>query len=205
MFSFKRNLALILILALPLIHTAVDAAETGQGPSEFINYKEALKKARLTTDIVVKHYNQALLNKGGIREALIECVKTGQEITSSYSAKTGYIVRRTSLKYRNPLNMPTPDEKRILKGFNRLNHAGKIKPGYENHSIVQKGKVKYLLYMRPLVTKRLCLNCHGGVSDISPDISRIIKKAYPADRATGYAIGDIRGAVSIMVPLEKTH
>jgi len=123
MFTFKRNLAFILILALPLIHTTTNAADNTQDLAQVVNYEKALTNARLTTDLVLKQYNQALLNKGGIREALIECIKVGQDISSAYSAKTGYIIRRTSLKYRNPLNKPTSYEERILKDFDRLNHA----------------------------------------------------------------------------------
>ncbi len=182
-----------------LVLSTVDARSAGLEISETREYKEALTKARLTADSLLRQYKQALLSQGGIKQAfLAECVELWQGIAVEYSSKTGYIVRRTSLKYRNPINKPTPDEKRVLKDLNRLYKKGELKAGHENHSIVEKSKVKYLLYIRPLITNRMCLNCHGTSSDITPEIGRIIKKLYPKDKAVGHEVGDIRGAVSIM-------
>jgi len=38
---------------------------------------------------------------------------------------------------------------------------------------------------------------------LTPEISRIIKKLYPKDKAVGHVEGDIRGAVSIMIPMDE--
>jgi len=185
--TFKKGLTFISILVLMIVVSTVDAKSPSNEVAETKEYKEALTKARLTADSLLKQYKQALLNKGGIKQAfLAECVELWQGIAVEHSARTGYTVRRTSLKYRNPLNKPTPDEKRILKDLNKLHKNNRIKAGYENHSIVEKGKVEYLLYMRPLITNKMCLHCHGTSSDITPEIRRLIKKLYPKDKAIGY-------------------
>ncbi len=210
MFTFKKGLTFISILVLMFIFTTVDTGDAKVTKnaeieiSERREYKEALTKARLTADSLLRQYRQALLSNGGVKQAfLAECVELWQGIALAYSAKTGYTVRRTSLKYRNPINKPTSDEKRVLKYLDRLYKKGKLKPRHENHSIIKKGKVKYLLYVRPLITNKACLSCHGTSSDITPEIGRIIKKLYPKDKAVGHEAGDIRGAVSIMIPIDE--
>ncbi len=206
MSAFKKTLTLISILMLTLVFSTVDAKSQGNGVSETREYKVAVTKARITADSLLRQYKKALLNQGGIKQAFLAvCVELWQDIAMEHSARTGYTVRRTSLKYRNPINKPTSDEKRVLKDLNRLYKNNKLSAGYENHSIVEKGKVKYLLYIRPLMTNKMCLSCHGTSSDITPDISRIIKKLYPKDKAVGHTAGDIRGAVTIMIPMDETN
>ena len=47
-------------------------------------------------------------------------------------------------------------------------------------SIIRKKSEKYLRFMRPLITEKGCLRCHA---------------------AQGYKVGDIRGGISISVPM----
>ena len=45
---------------------------------------------------------------------------------------------------------------------------------------------------------RRCLACHG--SEVSPEVREAIAARYPGDRATGFAVGDLRGALWVEVP-----
>ena len=58
-----------------------------------------------------------------------------------------------------------------------------------------ENEVRYLryIYMEPL-----CLTCHGSV--LSPEMEEIIKRRYPGDRAIGYAVDELRGAISVRYP-----
>ncbi|HEY5775383.1 MAG TPA: DUF3365 domain-containing protein, partial [Xanthomonadales bacterium] len=47
-------------------------------------------------------------------------------------------------------------------------------------------------FMKAIPTGGICLACHGAA--LSPEVSRVLDSLYPADRATGYDEGDIRGA-----------
>ena len=58
-----------------------------------------------------------------------------------------------------------------------------------------------LQYLRPLLVQRACLACHGDPATFSPEVRAVLARRYPQDRATGYAVGDLRGAVSVRVPL----
>lgn len=50
-------------------------------------------------------------------------------------------------------------------------------------------------YMRAIPTGGVCLACHG--SDIAPEVKAAIAAAYPQDQATGFKMGQLRGAFSI--------
>ena len=52
-------------------------------------------------------------------------------------------------------------------------------------------------YMRALSTGPICLTCHGAESDIPEDVAKTLNQRYPFDKAKGYRVGEIRGAISI--------
>jgi len=58
-----------------------------------------------------------------------------------------------------------------------------------------------LRYLRPLVIKGTCLNCHGDVESMEPELRTVLEERYPDDEAVGYQEGDLRGAVSVTVDL----
>ncbi len=46
-------------------------------------------------------------------------------------------------------------------------------------------------YIEPIITQALCLTCHGEA--LAPSISERLEALYPADEATGFKAGDLRG------------
>jgi hypothetical protein len=52
-------------------------------------------------------------------------------------------------------------------------------------------------YMRALPTRPLCTQCHGSASQLAPGVAERLKALYPADKATGYGVGQIRGAITL--------
>src|SRR5512139_2250099 len=79
----------------------------------------------------------------------------------------------TSLKYINPVNKPDPWEEKALRDFEK----GQSK---EISEATMVSGEPYMRIMRPFKTEQSCLKCHGH---------------------QGYKIGDIRGGISISVPL----
>jgi hypothetical protein len=53
--------------------------------------------------------------------------------------------------------------------------------------------------MKAIPTAELCITCHG--SNLDPAIAATLAEFYPADRATRFAVGDIRGAFTIEQPM----
>ncbi|MHB8844091.1 MAG: c-type heme family protein [Nitrospirota bacterium] len=82
------------------------------------------------------------------------------------------ISRLTSLKYINPVNKPDPWEMSALQDF-----EGGEK---ETSAVANIGGEPYMRIMRPFRTEQACLKCHGH---------------------QGYKVGDIRGGISIAVPM----
>jgi hypothetical protein len=47
----------------------------------------------------------------------------------------------------------------------------------------------------------MCLNCHGEPDkDIKPENLALIRRLYPQDQATGFQLGELRGAWRIDFP-----
>ena len=138
----------------------------------------------------------------GILEAVTVCSDTAQVLTNSFGVERGIYIKRVSLKNRNPNNFPDEFEKRILNQFELLHQNNQMNNDTEYFEIVSEGDYDYLRYMKPIIVQAECLNCHGSQSDIMPDVINLIAQNYPVDKAVGYKIGDLRGAVSVKKVIE---
>lgn len=118
--------------------------------------------------------------------------RAGYGIGKKFTKETGYILKQTSLKLRNPDNAPDEFERRILKMF----EDEKNLKDYGEISLIHGEK--FFLYMFPLVVKESCLKCHGD----KEKIPAVIKEKYKEDTATDYKLGDIRGAISLKIPYD---
>jgi hypothetical protein len=49
--------------------------------------------------------------------------------------------------------------------------------------------------MKAITTEGICLACHGKT--LGPAVSKKISELYPSDHATGYSVGEVRGAFSL--------
>ena len=104
-------------------------------------------------------------------------------------------VKRISLKPRNPANRPDAREEVILKSLNSLKESNVVLPEY---LVERVNKETYKFYKPLLINKDVCLKCHGDTGAI-PKLDAFIAKTYPEDKATGYAMGDLRGAIVVTV------
>ena len=64
---------------------------------------------------------------------------------------------------------------------------------------VENNGKKSFRFMKAIPTGEVCLKCHGG--NIAPPIRAKLKELYPNDMATGYKLGDVRGAFTITQPM----
>jgi len=119
--------------------------------------------------------------------------------TADYRRNFGNDIRRVSLRRRNPANEPDAYERRVLDSFERL--PADARPGAESWRLVREDGGEALRYLKPLVANAMCLTCHGEITEIPPTVRAVIAREYPDDRATGFSVGDVRGAVSVRVPL----
>jgi hypothetical protein len=139
------------------------------------------------------------IERGGFVNAVRVCSELAQKITQQFNQDTGHYARRVSLRYRNPKNIPDDYERQKLEEFDFLNREKRL--GNEYVEVVKEGNHEYLRCMRPLVAIPLCLVCHGPKENIPSEIKAILVEKYPDDRATGFLLGDVRGAISVKIAL----
>lgn len=140
------------------------------------------------------------LARGGPEGAVAACRDQAPEIAREVSAQTGWAIRRVSLRNRNPKAVPDAWERAALEDFERRAAAGEAPGRLERAEVVVEGGAKVERWMRALPTAELCLNCHGTSDRIAPATAARIAALYPQDRATGYRVGEIRGAITLKRP-----
>lgn len=110
----------------------------------------------------------------GIKMTLINPVYMTRQVLTIAKGRPGVIGHVTSLKPLRPLNAADEWEAEALKKF---------ESGLTEYSSIEKiADREYLRFMSPMKTDKDCLGCHGH---------------------QGYKVGDVRGGISVSVPMEK--
>ncbi len=112
----------------------------------------------------------------GQKLTLMNPAYTLRQLMSKFKGAYGQESRITSLKALNPVNAPDSWEVKALL------HVEKHKQPYYEF-LKWEGK-EMLRYMNPMVTKAVCLKCHGH---------------------QGYQVGEVRGGVSVRIPTEELY
>jgi hypothetical protein len=155
---------------------------------------------RTTAMEFMKDLKGILINQiksNGILQAVSVCSDTAQVLTNNFGVQKGVYIKRVSLKSRNINNVPDDFEKLILNKFSLMLQNNELNSESEYAEIVEEGDFKYLRYLKPIMVQAECLNCHGSENEIIPEVKQLINREYPDDKAIGYKIGDLRGAVSL--------
>lgn len=143
------------------------------------------------------------MQASGPLRSIIVCKYTVPEISSALSRKSGASVSRVALNARNPL-LGGPDawERKVLAEFDARVQNGEKAEGLERAEIVAEGTQRYFRYMRALPMAQVCLACHGPADQIAPAVKAQLVAEYPHDKAVGYRLGQVRGAVTVKRPLD---
>mgnify|MGYP001764813709 CR=1 FL=1 len=134
--------------------------------------------------------------------AWLVCRDRAPELADSLSRKYGWRVSRVSLKPRN-IVLGTADawEQRVLNQFEQRAFLGESAQTLEFGDMTRDLQGHAYRYMKALVMQKPCLACHGTPDTLAPSLKSRIKEAYPHDRATGYRVGQVAGAITIYRPL----
>lgn len=182
-------------LACLLPVTALAQGDTAQMTAEARTIAGQMQ-ARLAPEL------QQEIKASGPAGAIGVCKRIGTEVARSISEKHGVKVSRVSLKPRNPVLGPADAwEQQALLEFDRRAAAGEKPDTLEKGEIVREPAGTYFRYAKALPVMQLCTNCHGAPEALAPGVKERLAAEYPGDRATGYSVGQIRGAVSIKRPL----
>ena len=135
----------------------------------------------------------------GAAGAVDACAAVALDLGRKHEA-AGWRVRRVSTRLRNPADAPDAYEATVLGRF----AADGVKPEAEHVGVSTEQGKRYLRYLKPIVIPgELCLKCHGDPASMDPKVVEILRSRYPQDRATEHQVGDLRGAVSVRIPLSK--
>jgi hypothetical protein len=141
------------------------------------------------------------IRKGGPENAIGVCRDKAPAMAKAASEKTGWAIRRVSLKNRNPKAVPDAWEKTVLEDFDRRAAAGEKPTALERGELLTIDGQQVYRYMKALPTQDLCLQCHGTTDRVSPAVQAKLRELYPDDKAVGYSAAEIRGAITLKKPL----
>ncbi len=172
--------------------------ETRERPTE---EQEVILLGRMASERLVRTLGgqmKAHLQESGPAGALDFCAANAQKLTTQVNRDLpeGVRVKRISLRYRDPIDAPTQDEAKVLKALHLLKDVGGILP---NHVLQKTGSHSYKFYKPIVINKGVCLNCHGNIKRMKPGVKNALARFYPGDQATGYSMGDLRGAVVVTI------
>ena len=142
----------------------------------------------------------AEIEKSGPAGAIAVCRDEAPRLARAAAQETGWSVRRVSLRERNPKAVPDEWERSALEDFDRRAASGEKPATLERAEIVQQQGREVYRYMRALPVVELCTNCHGTPERVSPAVRERLAELYPHDKAVGYSVGQIRGAMTISRP-----
>ncbi len=179
-----------------LLIAAVAASMLQAAPSQDLQTANKVAKELLKT--LGGNLKKHLKTKGPI-DALEFCSTNAYTLTQQVSDKFGkqIDVKRISLQPRNPANTPNKEEAEILRSMEK-----KLQSGAKPKPVVISKKDETIVYKPLVIQKKACLICHGDIEK-NPKLAQKIKDIYPSDKATGYKMGDLRGAIVVTIKKEK--
>ena len=176
------------------------------GSVSYADEATMLNEARSIAEMMPTRLNQVLVEeidtKGQVG-AISVCRDKAPMMARAMSDKTGWAIRRVSLRNRNPKATPDPWESAVLQEFDRRVAAGASPIGLEMAAtVVTESGFQVVRYMKALPTREGCMQCHGNPDFMSPAVLQTLKELYPDDKALGYNVGEVRGAISMQKPLQ---
>ncbi len=189
------NSCVSLTVAAVLLLTATAPYEGLAGEIDW-NARSRVLADRLTNELKTE-LTQAM-QQGGPEQAVDVCRRRAPEIAARLSSESGAEVGRTALRVRNPANRPDELEQAVLR---RL--AATLRPdatGEPPEALLEVPTAQGVerIYLRAIPMQPPCLVCHGKT--LSPGLAAAIRAEYPDDQATGFDVGELRGAVTVRWP-----
>ncbi len=155
--------------------------------------KPAISRADLVIvtlqDAVVHQLNDEMARGGEARAVGVAHLDVSNVI-QRVGRQEGIAAGMTSDRLRNPTNAPRAWAAPLV-----TRHAGQSARSVEGFVVDLGDKIGVL---RPIAERPVCAGCHGPV--LAPGVGPALQERYPADRARGFAEGEIRGWFWVEVP-----
>ncbi len=118
----------------------------------------------------------------------------GRAIGDELGKRYGFYLKQTSRRYRNELNRPNSVESGMLKELEAGKEEVWLRETRDGLDRIRYGKV--------LKIEPACLRCHGEPhTDVPDDVYASLTALY-GDRGFHYKVGDVRGMISVIIPME---
>jgi len=137
----------------------------------------------------------------GTASAVETCKLAAPQIAEEVSQQQGWQVGRVGTRVRNPNNQPNSWQQAALAEFAARVKKGEKLDGMETYSVQHTKNGKTLRYAKAIGVQPMCIVCHGKTEQIPTEVQIKLRTLYPNDQATGYSVGELRGAVVIERPL----
>ena len=190
----RRRRAMPALFILLLIGLSVAAAPRAGAPRQAPFPAETARAEQAMNELqqALLARLKAAMDSGGPSAAVEVCRTEARAIADAVAKKQGIELGRTSHRLRNSANAPRPWARAIVDGS-----AGVKVSAERLRTIDLGGRVGVL---RPIGTAETCTRCHGREEEVRRNIGGTLATAYPGDRATGFAPGDLRGWFWAEVP-----
>jgi hypothetical protein len=185
-----KKLLLLSLLSLLVSSTYADSAPDKQA------LMQESKTIVQTFGKTLKGELKAAIKNGGPVNGIQVCNTKAMPITEKVATENGVMLSRTSLKVRNAENQPETWEKAVLEQFETRKANGESVKTMAFSEVVETNGVKQFRFVKALGTEPVCMTCHGA--KIHPDVENALTELYPNDKARGYKVGDIRGAIVLI-------
>lgn len=171
-------------LSLLLFACGPKSPTTESSPPDYLSLGDSITQAAQAT--LLQHVGKAM-KAGGPVEAIGFCNLEASPIMDSLSQQFGATISRISFQARNPDNAVNSQLDSLqLAGFGREEAPTSTLVEADGHAVY---------YKAIRIGMETCLKCHGQPeTDIAPATLAKLQELYPKDLATGYQMGDLRGA-----------
>ncbi len=161
---------------------------------------ERAKRAAQAFSSQLRSALQGAMHSGGPEAAVEVCYAVAPAIAEEVMQTHGVRLGRVALpgKNRNPQQAAQGWQLAALTAMQAAVADG-ARP--EEQVLVRRDGLPEgvaLRMMRGIATEAVCVTCHGA--SIAAQVREAIARRYPGDSATGFAVGDLRGALWVEVP-----
>jgi hypothetical protein len=153
-----------------------------------VRFRPAVEQA----DLLIVDMHGALLReladalrRHGTVSAFTFCHLDADAAARRIGAARDIAAGRTSDRLRNPANAPPAWALPAVRA-----NAGRKAKDVSGFVADLGDRVGVL---RPIVEQPMCSSCHGSLTLMTPAVRQTLLNRYPADHATGFEVGDIRG------------
>ena len=146
---------------------------------------------------------KAAMSTDGPVAAVSVCKESAPAIARQLSIANDAKVTRVGTRVRNQnMGVPNAWQKEALTQFEARLSQGEKATDIEYWQVADNGHGKSeLRYAKAIAIQPQCLSCHGSAQDIAAPLAEKLRIEYPNDQATGYSVGQLRGAVVVTRPL----